>query len=72
MNISSSQFEKMYNYPMLKQKGIGRANLQLLYQKVSGNSKSVDILTFVSCIQRLNEIAEPEMELTDFLEALLG
>ena len=71
MNISSGQFEKMYTYPILKQKGICRANLQLLFQKVSGNNKTVDLITFVFLIKKLNEVVEPEMELTEFMELLL-
>lgn len=56
MSLTSGQFEKMYSYPIMKQSGIQRANLQLLFQKVSGNEKSIDLIRFVEVMQALHSI----------------
>jgi len=70
MKLSSGQFEKMYSYPILKEKGICRANLQLLFQKVSGNNKTIDLIQFVALMKKLHEMIESEPDFVSFLEKL--
>ena len=72
MKISSSQFEKLYTHSILKQQGIERARLQLLFQKVSGNSKTIDLITFVALMSKLHELVESKDDFVTFLNSLIS
>ena len=47
MSLSSGQFEKLNSHALIKKCELARPHLQLMYQKVSGNEKWIDLIRFV-------------------------
>jgi hypothetical protein len=51
--LTASNFEKLTYVKQIKNAGVQRANLQLLFQKISKGEKSVKLLDFYYLIKEL-------------------